>query len=57
MARMLSGFCPSCNRTLYVDETSTPFCPVCSAPVLAAALVERDDTADGDRGDAADDVA
>ena len=40
MAVVLSGFCPSCNKTLYVDESTTPFCPVCSSPVLPS--IERD---------------
>lgn len=47
---MLSGFCPSCNRTLYVDESATPFCPVCSSPVLASVHSERDVEGPSDPG-------
>jgi len=30
----LSAFCPTCQRTVYVDEGDTPICPVCSSPLV-----------------------
>lgn len=42
----LSAFCPSCQRTVYVDEGDTPICPVCSSP-----LVQTQDDPGGDPGE------
>jgi hypothetical protein len=36
----LQAFCPSCRRTVYVDDGGTPVCPVCSSALL--------ETLDGD---------
>lgn len=30
----LKAFCTTCQRTVYVDATDTPVCPVCSSPLL-----------------------
>lgn len=30
----LTAFCTTCQRTVYVDESETPVCPVCSSPLL-----------------------
>lgn len=30
----LKAFCTTCQRTVYVDRTDTPVCPVCSSPLL-----------------------
>jgi hypothetical protein len=30
----LTAFCPSCERTVYIEEGTTPVCPVCSTPLL-----------------------
>jgi hypothetical protein len=32
----LSAFCPTCQRTVYVQDGDTPVCPVCSSPLLEA---------------------
>jgi RNA polymerase subunit RPABC4/transcription elongation factor Spt4 len=26
--------CPSCGRTVYIEEGDTPVCPVCSSPLI-----------------------
>ena len=39
----LTAFCNTCQRTVYIEETDTPVCPVCSAPLL--------DTVEDDRTD------
>jgi hypothetical protein len=30
----LTAFCPTCQRTVYIEEDQTPVCPVCSTPLL-----------------------
>ena len=30
----LTAFCPTCERTVYIEEDKTPICPVCSTPLL-----------------------
>jgi Zn finger protein HypA/HybF involved in hydrogenase expression len=30
----LTAFCPTCQRTVYIEEENTPVCPVCSSPLL-----------------------
>jgi hypothetical protein len=30
----LTAFCPTCERTVYIEEDHTPVCPVCSTPLL-----------------------
>jgi hypothetical protein len=30
----LTAFCPTCQRTVYVEENNSPVCPVCSSPLL-----------------------
>lgn len=30
----LTAFCSTCQRTVYIEETDTPVCPVCSAPLM-----------------------
>ena len=30
----LTAFCNTCQRTVYIEETETPVCPVCSAPLM-----------------------
>jgi uncharacterized Zn finger protein (UPF0148 family) len=30
----LTAFCPTCERTVYIEEETTPVCPVCSTPLL-----------------------
>jgi hypothetical protein len=32
----LTAFCPTCRRTVYIDEDETPVCPVCLSPLLEA---------------------
>jgi hypothetical protein len=38
----LSAYCPSCRRTVYVEEGDTPVCPVCTSPLLEAVDVPDD---------------
>jgi DNA-directed RNA polymerase subunit RPC12/RpoP len=38
----VAAFCTVCQRTVYIEEDSTPVCPVCSSPVLEAPRVELD---------------
>ncbi len=42
----LRAFCPSCQRTVYVDDGSTPICPVCSSPLLETVEGPEDDEED-----------
>jgi RNA polymerase subunit RPABC4/transcription elongation factor Spt4 len=37
----LTSFCPTCQRTVYIEDQDTPVCPVCSSPLLEA--VEEDE--------------
>jgi uncharacterized Zn finger protein (UPF0148 family) len=30
----LTAFCPTCQRTVYIEKDDTPVCPVCSSPLL-----------------------
>lgn len=30
----MSAFCTTCQRTVYVEEGTTPVCPVCSSPLV-----------------------
>lgn len=30
----LTTFCPTCQRTVYIEEDDTSVCPVCSSPLL-----------------------
>jgi hypothetical protein len=39
----LSGYCSSCQRTVYVGDGDTPVCPVCSTLLL--------ETSEGSNGD------
>jgi Zn finger protein HypA/HybF involved in hydrogenase expression len=38
----LSAYCPTCRRTVYVEEGDTPVCPVCSSPLLETVDVPDD---------------
>lgn len=33
---VVSSFCPSCQRTVYVGDEDTLSCPVCASPLLVA---------------------
>jgi hypothetical protein len=39
----LTAFCSTCRRTVYIEESDTPVCPVCSTPLM--------DTVEDDRAD------
>lgn len=41
----LKAFCTTCQRTVYVDRTDTPVCPVCSSPLLETVESAGDETA------------
>jgi len=30
----ITAYCPTCERTVYIEDDSTPVCPVCSTPLL-----------------------
>jgi Zn finger protein HypA/HybF involved in hydrogenase expression len=32
----LSAYCPTCQRTVFLEEQDTQVCPVCSSPLLRA---------------------
>ena len=36
----LSSFCPTCQRTVYIENNATPVCPVCSSPLLETITLE-----------------
>ncbi|HVL65542.1 MAG TPA: hypothetical protein VM573_10285 [Actinomycetota bacterium] len=43
-----TAFCPTCKRTVYIEEGDTPVCPVCSTPLLETVGTRSDDDqADG----------
>ena len=43
----LTAFCSTCQRTVYIEETDTPVCPVCSTPLMDTLGDDRtDDQAD-----------
>lgn len=37
----LTAFCTTCQRTVYIEESDTFVCPVCSSPLLES--VDGDD--------------
>jgi predicted amidophosphoribosyltransferase len=37
----LTAFCPTCQRTVYIEEQQTPVCPVCSTPLLDTTQEEK----------------
>jgi uncharacterized Zn finger protein (UPF0148 family) len=39
----LTSFCPTCQRTVYIEDQDTPVCPVCSSPLLEAVETEKED--------------
>lgn len=36
----LTAYCSSCRRTLYIEEGTTPVCPVCSTPLFETTEAE-----------------
>jgi hypothetical protein len=30
----MSAFCPTCQRTVYLEDDDTVVCPVCSTPLI-----------------------
>ena len=46
----LSAFCPTCERTVYVDEETTSVCPVCSSPLMQIEPSEPDQARAADDG-------
>jgi uncharacterized Zn finger protein (UPF0148 family) len=55
----LTAFCPTCQRTVYIEEENTPVCPVCSSPLLdttaqndssGTAEAEEEESTSGKRG-------
>jgi DNA-directed RNA polymerase subunit RPC12/RpoP len=43
----LSAFCPTCQRTVYVQDGDTPACPVCSSPLLETVEPSEEDQLGG----------
>lgn len=43
----LSSFCPTCQRTVYIENDATPVCPVCSSPLLETVKVDGEDQVEG----------
>lgn len=41
----LTAFCTTCQRTVYIEETDTPVCPVCSSPLLETVPSEEEEHA------------
>lgn len=42
----VTSFCTVCQRTVYLDESDTPVCPVCSSPLLEAVDTEEERSPD-----------
>lgn len=43
----LTAFCTTCQRTVYIEESDTPVCPVCSSPLLETVVAEEEEQAAG----------
>ena len=53
----LTAFCPTCQRTVYIEEGQTPVCPVCSSPLLETVEARDEDEIDAEATEAAETAA
>jgi hypothetical protein len=49
----LTAFCPTCQRTVYIEEGQTPVCPVCSSPLLETVEARDEDEIDAEAAETA----